>query len=156
MVRAKIDHEHGTNGRYRQGCRCQPCKTANAEYSAQQREVYRATAAVDPGAIPKHGTLTSYAQWGCRCEPCVTKAREYDRERRRKAREAAKAAERQFSFTAYSLPAELVEKYGTCDGFSLAGLAEILNTYEQWRYEQVNMKEDEVADGCQDAQSDAV
>lgn len=163
MVRRKIDHEHGTNGRYRQGCRCQPCKTANADYSAQQREVYRATAAVDPGAIPKHGTLTSYAQWGCRCESCVTTAREYDRERRRKARAAKQAAERQFSFTPYNLPAEVVRildedagKVHRIGGSVTESLARILNAYEQWRYEQINMKEDQVPDGYEDAHPDAV
>lgn len=128
--------EHGTTPRYRQGCRCQPCKTANADWSATQRAVYRATAAVDPSVIPEHGTLTSYAQWGCRCEKCVEHVREYDRVRRLKAKARRKAAEQVFTFTAETLPAEMVEKYGTCDGFTLAGLAGILNAYEAWRHEQ--------------------
>jgi hypothetical protein len=149
LVTRKIDWEHGTSGRYDQGCRCQPCKTANAEVSAKQRKVYRALAAVNPEMIPKHATLTSYAQWGCRCEECVTFAREYDRVRRAKARAARKAAmDQEFTFTARTIPDELVVildadagKVHSADGGVRTSLARILNAYEAWRHEQVMARE---------------
>lgn len=149
--------EHGTTRRYRQGCHCQPCKTANAEKSAAQREVYRITAAVDPAAVPEHGTLTAYAQWGCRCDPCVEHSRAYDRDRRARAKAARQMAEKVLTFTGATIPGELVAildadagKAHSADGGVRASLARILNAYEQWRHEQIIVRKDQ-ADGSKDA-----
>ncbi len=42
--------QHGTRTRYNAGCRCEPCKVANAEYAKQYAQVRRAEK-VKPGAV---------------------------------------------------------------------------------------------------------
>lgn len=63
----ELDPRHGTNNGYGNlGCRCEPCRTANA---AKQREdrARRATRKV-PDHV--HGTANGYGNWRCRCDAC--------------------------------------------------------------------------------------
>jgi hypothetical protein len=161
VVARKIERQCGTPERYAQGCRCQPCKTANAEVSAKQRKVCQALAAVDPNQVPEHGTLTAYAMWRCRCEECKAYAREYDRARRAKAKAARLAAMQQMTFTAQTVPDEVKTVFDRVagkdhrrNGSIMHGFAEVLNAYEAWRQRQINREEH--ADDGKDAQPDAV
>jgi hypothetical protein len=56
---------HGTRHAYTNGkCRCDQCKTANAEYHREFRQKRRG---VEP---PEHGTISAYTNYGCRCDRC--------------------------------------------------------------------------------------
>lgn len=66
---------HGTTSAYNNmGCRCQPCKAANAAHIRAMRAQARERAKTDPRIIP-HGTAHAYAYWGCRCSDCREAAR---------------------------------------------------------------------------------
>ena len=62
------DAEHGTQREYQRGCRCQECRTANAEYKRADREAARAEGL--PEGDERHGTLRGYDYYGCRCPDC--------------------------------------------------------------------------------------
>lgn len=54
---------------YTEGCRCDTCKAAKAEYMSARR----AAAAADPVAAVSgvtHGTRFAYEERGCRCQRC--------------------------------------------------------------------------------------
>lgn len=100
-------------GPYTNGCRCDVCKAAKADYQRAKRADARAVAAqyttpmktsdrpVVPGrrrmrvgdlryvvAAAKHGSAASYIELGCRCIPCTDaliakRAAERSRARRR-------------------------------------------------------------------------
>lgn len=73
--------DHGTVGRYDDGCRCQPCKDANAARKRRGQKAQYALRDVQDGVIinkrAKHGTLNGYQYYGCRCEECVQAYRDY-------------------------------------------------------------------------------
>ena len=71
-ARAEARDNHGTETRYKFGCRCADCLAANAAARARRRAV--ATPA-------KHGA-NAYKN-GCRCDECRTAYREYSRAYRR-------------------------------------------------------------------------
>jgi len=58
--------KHGTRYAYVEGCRCEDCRKANAQY---QLKLKKKLASI---AIPSHlhGTLNAYANWSCRCQYC--------------------------------------------------------------------------------------
>jgi hypothetical protein len=59
--------DHGTVRHYKsQHCRCEPCKTANADYVRRKREEARARGF----ANLRHGIQSTYNA-GCRCDLCV-------------------------------------------------------------------------------------
>jgi len=67
-ARTAVDHPHGSNTRYRNGCRCGPCRTAATEYARQVRQAKQGL----PAGDPRHGTANGYDHWRCRCGPCNT------------------------------------------------------------------------------------
>lgn len=87
--------DHGY-GKYTNGCRCDVCRQAKADYSRERRAKARALAqkySVDGwryvAPIERHGTRFGYEEAGCRCPEC-THARTssdvtYARSRRAKA-----------------------------------------------------------------------
>jgi hypothetical protein len=64
---------HGTNGRYSQGCRCDPCTDAHSAYHWRNTLAQRERGREDPSLIP-HGTTGGYRNWGCRCKACTAAA----------------------------------------------------------------------------------
>ena len=82
--------KHGTtNGYGNFGCRCRPCKDAQAEYQ-RRRRLERAS--IEPPA-DAHGKPNTYTNWGCTCAPCVIASAEkriaYEQRRIAAAREQA-------------------------------------------------------------------
>jgi hypothetical protein len=65
---------HGYGG-YSNGCRCEVCRAAKADYMGRRRAA--AFVNTDPGPVPgvTHGTRFAYEERGCRCGPCVTAER---------------------------------------------------------------------------------
>lgn len=62
------DPRHGTvNGYSNLGCRCQPCKDANAVYNKRCREQREGRLTPDD---PRHGKTSTYTNWRCRCDAC--------------------------------------------------------------------------------------
>lgn len=73
------DPRHGTyNGYSNLGCRCQPCRDANAEATRAFR------AKRDPALAPEHGTVSTYNNYCCRCNECTGALRDYAAWRRRR------------------------------------------------------------------------
>lgn len=72
----KQEAQHGTNNRYRQGCRCAACRTASRVTAARYRALR-----VQRGPA-QHGTATSYNSYGCRCQSCRTAHTTYLRRKR--------------------------------------------------------------------------
>ncbi len=70
---------HGTERRYKFGCRCDECMRGAAK--ARERRRRHANPAV-------HGSNTSYSN-GCRCDDCRAAHTVYSRERKRAQRAAA-------------------------------------------------------------------
>lgn len=68
---------HGTPERYRQECRCEPCRTANTQYNRELRMSKEA---------PNHGTDSGYRNYGCRCIHCTRAHTVAQRDRRAQAR----------------------------------------------------------------------
>lgn len=65
------DPRHGTvNGYGNLGCRCQPCRDANAA-EVRRRNAERRQRGLAPGD-PRHGTSNGYGNWSCRCTECTT------------------------------------------------------------------------------------
>jgi hypothetical protein len=84
--------QHGTVGRYRKGCRCDPCRTAkkidkDAYYARRKAREAAGLPPNPPGcpAIPlsqrPHGDWVTYSK-GCRCAQCTAANAEYGRRRR--------------------------------------------------------------------------
>lgn len=65
--------DHGTRARYSRGCRCTPCRDANAAYDRKLRA---------RAGLPEHGKRGTYTS-GCRCEPCRAANTEYQKVRAR-------------------------------------------------------------------------
>jgi hypothetical protein len=59
--------ECGTHRNYCDGCRCDPCKAANATYSRERRKIRQASIVGDEDW---HGTVGGYTNHNCRCEAC--------------------------------------------------------------------------------------
>lgn len=72
---------HGSVTRYRRGCRCDRCRSANAAYFREFRASMRAQGRVPYGT--KHG-YSGYVNYGCRCEVCTEENRAMAREQWRK------------------------------------------------------------------------
>lgn len=51
---------HGTRSNYRNGCRCDQCRAANAAYDRERRA---------RAGLPNHGKRSTYIA-GCRCDAC--------------------------------------------------------------------------------------
>ena len=62
------DSRHGVNGYLNFKCRCDVCREANRQRSADQK-VMRLEVGL-PDGDARHGTLNGYSNWSCRCEPC--------------------------------------------------------------------------------------
>lgn len=79
--------EHGTAKEYvRYGCRCYPCRKANAVRNARNNPRYLRDRTLNPcdaepraSRSPQHGTSAEYKHHACRCEPCCAANREYYR-----------------------------------------------------------------------------
>lgn len=65
--------DHGDYSYYtNRGCRCDPCRKANAEYTARWRR--KAIKSRKPFV---HGTSSAYTNNGCRCVECKEARRQY-------------------------------------------------------------------------------
>lgn len=84
------DPRHGTYAGYVRGCRCDPCRKANATYTKARRNANR-------GKQPhKHGQANGYIDYRCNCNPCMAahlraQAAIYLRQAERLEREEAQA-----------------------------------------------------------------
>ncbi len=77
MGRPRLNPEHGTMNKYRQGCRdgadggaCNACKQANLEYFYNNKANQQALQLGLPMPETSHGTRSGYRDWECRCEEC--------------------------------------------------------------------------------------
>lgn len=62
---------------YTNGCRCDICKRAKADYTANRRaEAIRTPDLVITDPAVTHGRRSTYDERGCRCDPCVTAYKE--------------------------------------------------------------------------------
>jgi len=71
---------HGSNTRYRNGCRCADCRTAANEHNRQARQAKQGL----PDGDPRHGTQNGYSHHSCRCERCLAAGRAYSRAKYRR------------------------------------------------------------------------
>ena len=79
---ASIEASHGTESRYRRGCRCDPCKsTATAARTRRRKQSPVSTSAT-------HGRAATYSN-GCRCQDCRAAHTVNRRAQRSAARELA-------------------------------------------------------------------
>lgn len=60
--------EHGRKTTYNQGCRCDECRAANAEYTQKFIANHRGQL---PDGDQRHGTTGGYSNYSCRCGPCT-------------------------------------------------------------------------------------
>ena len=84
MGRRKIpmsEREHGLTATYQAGCRCEPCKVAQAAYAKERYEARKRGDVRTRPAADTHGTRPMYAS-GCRCEECRAAEAAYQRGRR--------------------------------------------------------------------------
>jgi ssDNA-binding Zn-finger/Zn-ribbon topoisomerase 1 len=81
VTRPKSDRQHGTRAGYDAGCRCGPCKKAEAAARKANRRQLTETGLA--AGDPRHGTTMAYHQYRCRCEVCVTAKRGRDAERKK-------------------------------------------------------------------------
>jgi hypothetical protein len=70
--------KHGKGG-YNSGCRCDVCKTANANLTRRRKHRRRDQREFIDGRwvatqAPEHGSWTIYVNWFCRCKPCCDSA----------------------------------------------------------------------------------
>ena len=72
-------HVHGMNGYSNYGCRCDTCRTANADFQA----AYRDRLAGTPFDEIPHGTTNGYGNYRCRCDACRAANTETRRRQRR-------------------------------------------------------------------------
>ena len=76
MILDSSDPRHGTiNGYSNHGCRCGPCRAANAAEQSRQR----AARLKSPPPDHVHGTVNGYNNYGCRCQSCLGAHRESKR-----------------------------------------------------------------------------
>lgn len=59
---------HGTDSKYRGGCRCENCRAAHTEALRKRRERKQAWPVLIPDRA--HGTEGGYSNHGCRCDLC--------------------------------------------------------------------------------------
>lgn len=71
-----LEHQHGTQTGYGNGCRCEPCREAQTIVNARWRQ-QRKTQLRGP-RDDQHGTRTGY-EYGCRCDLCRESQRLYRR-----------------------------------------------------------------------------
>lgn len=76
--KAELRDNHGTETRYKFGCRCDVCKAAAAQARRDRRNFNRTPPTV-------HGTHAGYSN-GCRCDACRAATNAYRREWRRRER----------------------------------------------------------------------
>jgi hypothetical protein len=76
---AEIEPRHGTESRYRKGCRCTSCRSQASAERAHRRRTH---------PVICHKSASSYAN-GCRCADCREATRLYHQQRR--ARNGAKS-----------------------------------------------------------------
>lgn len=69
---------HGTENKYRRGCRCGECRAANAERGRRHRAQKANWKASVPDEV--HGTINGYSNYSCRCDDC--KAANTEKKRR--------------------------------------------------------------------------
>lgn len=74
MVTVDLRLPHGSYSTYvNHGCRCRPCRDANAKENADQRR--RRHEAMVAGLVsPPHGKYSTYVNYICRCGPCTAAA----------------------------------------------------------------------------------
>jgi hypothetical protein len=73
-----VEWQHGTmNGYGNNGCRCQPCRDANAAAQRARREKWREAGFEGR----KHGTYYLYSM-GCRCDACKQAAAAWSAKKR--------------------------------------------------------------------------
>ena len=85
-ARMSTGFEHGTTSKYRAGCRCDLCRSANTEACRASRA--NRVARVKSNSVTQeitHG-LSAYTNWGCRCPICSEAGRERNAETRRRAK----------------------------------------------------------------------
>lgn len=83
MPRRKIpmsERQHGLTATYQAGCRCEPCKTAQAAYAKERYEARKAGDVRKRSTVKQHGTRSMYAA-GCKCEECRAAEAAYARKR---------------------------------------------------------------------------
>lgn len=74
------DDRHGTrNGYVNLGCRCDPCRDANARWHLARRA--ERAVSLSPND-PRHGRHTTYSNHGCRCGRCRAASTQRQREYR--------------------------------------------------------------------------
>lgn len=79
--------EHGKYNTYvYYGCRCDPCRAANREHTAEFQRRARA-GLVTPA---EHGTASTYTNYGCRCDPCSAAQSDKNRSHRQRRLERAR------------------------------------------------------------------
>lgn len=84
MPRRKIpmsERQHGLTATYQAGCRCEPCKVAQAAYAKERYEARKRGDVRTRPAAKEHGTRPMYAA-GCTCEECRAAEAAYQRGRR--------------------------------------------------------------------------
>ena len=93
QAHAAVDREgrvHGTPSAYSNGCRCEQCRQAWADYQRKRRQSMRQEPTGDREHVhregPVHGTPSAYSN-GCRCEQCRQAWADYQRKRRQSMRQ---------------------------------------------------------------------
>lgn len=71
-------NQHGSRGRYAEGCRCLECKDANRRYMNEYRSRKRGGKPVRKYGKLTHGTRSFYVH-GCRCPECTRANADYQR-----------------------------------------------------------------------------
>lgn len=85
---------HGKASTYKSGCRCEPCRVANARYRAAWKAKWRSSGSAKARQFglavlgPSHGKANTYSDYGCRCVPCSEAMSAYMRAYRARKREA--------------------------------------------------------------------
>ena len=77
--------EHGTDSKYKTGCRCERCrKAATTASKAWRRRIQK-----EQRRPRRHGTPASYQNYGCRCSECRMAYAAYRQEKKRTALDRA-------------------------------------------------------------------
>lgn len=80
-LKAELRDNHGTETRYRFGCRCNACRAGAAQARRDRRNFNRTPPA-------RHGTHAGYSN-GCRCDACRAATNAYRKQLRARARARA-------------------------------------------------------------------